>query len=170
MKFLWISLDWAFNLSLKASWVSKVTAKGYLNFKSEFMAIIGSDPIITVAVILLFWAVVEAWLIKVFKTTPGKFLLNTYVKSDIGVRIPFLQSLKRSLQVYIAGIGIGIPIISQFAMAWQYYLTRKNGKSKWDEKLQMKVVHFPLGKVRVLLMSLILMAVLLINLKHMGYV
>jgi uncharacterized RDD family membrane protein YckC len=45
----------------------------------------------------LLWAPIEAFLISKIKTTPGRFLLGIRVETQMGGKLPFWTSLKRSL-------------------------------------------------------------------------
>ncbi len=54
---------------------------------------------------LIGWHLLEAVLIHLFGTTPGKALFGLKVKTEAGEAIPMLASLGRSFYVYVMGVG-----------------------------------------------------------------
>src|SRR4029079_10665387 len=60
-------------------------------------------------VLLLLYVPMEAWLLSRFGSTPGRALLRVQVRRLDGSLPVFSQALRRSFQVYLKGLGLGLP-------------------------------------------------------------
>ncbi len=90
---------------------------------------------------------VEALLLHLFGTTPGKFILGIRLDSVQGTRLSFREALTRSARVFAAGCGCGIPYVSAIAMGLAYFkLTgrslpwKRPGQPEempWDEDVEL---------------------------------
>ncbi len=81
------------------------------------------------------WAMVEASLLSVFGTTPGKALFRIRIasKDDTTQKLKTGQALKRSLLVAFFGCGLRMPIIGVIALAVSFLRLKLRGNSIWDE-------------------------------------
>lgn len=106
--------------------------------RTQFLAMIG-------------WHVLEAILIHLFGTTPGKALFGLKVQMPDESRIPPLRSLGRSFYVYVLGAGFYQVPFSIIGMTFSFFRLLGSGKCLWDQHLETRVEHTPLGLGRIVL-------------------
>jgi len=100
---------------------------------------------------LMGWHVLEAVLVHLFGTTPGKAIFGLKVLNLDGGRVPILHSLGRSFYVYVMGVGFyQFPFIL-IGMVFSFFRITTTGHCLWDQHLKTKVEHPPLGVVRIVL-------------------
>jgi hypothetical protein len=88
------------------------------------------------------WVPVEAFLLSIWGTTPGKALLNVRLRAvDVQSRIPFGLALRRSVAVWIYGTAIGLPFVIWIAAFFAMRDLKKNGITRWDEVHRFHVEH-----------------------------
>ena len=80
----------------------------------------------------LAWTLPEALFLSSIRTTPGKWALGLRVESADGERLTFGAAWKRALQVWLRGLGAGIPIVSLFTMGRAYAVLNREGRASWD--------------------------------------
>lgn len=93
-------------------------------------------------------AIYDTVLIRLFGNTPGRFAFSFRITDQIGERPGLKELANRSLRMSIFGLGMGVPIVSIFSQAVGYHDLVLNGKTRWDNKLRLKVVHSEIGPVR----------------------
>ncbi|MCB1204373.1 MAG: RDD family protein [Verrucomicrobiae bacterium] len=100
---------------------------------------------------LIGWHVLEAFLVHLLGTTPGKAIFGLRVTTNEGNRLPVLTSLGRSFYVYILGVGFyQFPFIL-IGMVFSIIRLLTSGACLWDQHLRTRVEGKPLGAVRILL-------------------
>jgi hypothetical protein len=107
-----------------------------------------TDFILGLAVLLL-WAFVEAALITLTGTTPGKWLINTRITDKSGSKPKFNESMLRSGQVYATGLGLGLPIVSLVTMILSFRHLTKFGHAEWDRSAGTVVVHKQMTRLKM---------------------
>ncbi|MEH6742100.1 RDD family protein [Hyphomonas sp.] len=94
------------------------------------------DGYILVGVFLMFHAltftVLEAFCVSQFGNTPGKALMGIRIRNIIGSRLSFRSSLKRSALAMLAGMGLGIPLISLITQFICARTLSEDGYVFWD--------------------------------------
>ena len=94
------------------------------------------DGYIFVGVFLMFHAltftVLEAFCVSQFGNTPGKALMGIRIRNIIGSRLSFRSSLKRSALAMLAGMGLGIPLISLITQFICARTLSEDGYVFWD--------------------------------------
>lgn len=80
----------------------------------------------------LAWTLPEALFLSSIRMTPGKWALGLRVETARGERLTFGAAWKRALQVWLRGLGAGIPIVSLFTMGRAYAVLNREGRSRWD--------------------------------------
>ncbi|MBF8263816.1 MAG: hypothetical protein HW387_1481 [Parachlamydiales bacterium] len=103
----------------------------------------------------LAWVPVETVFLALLGTTPGKWLLCTDLKKGHAPRLPFSCAFKRSLSVWIRGLGLCIPVINMICMANAYYRLRLFQTTSWDRDEGTTVIHRPCPKWRLYTVSAI---------------
>ncbi len=112
------------------------------------------------------WVFPEAVLIRLFGTTPGKWLLKTSVTDHFQLRPKFIIAFKRSLSAWCNGMGMGVAFIAPFTMAAAAFRIKKKGKTVWDSDSGILVRHGKITRLRwgvILLITLILLLFSIIN-------
>jgi hypothetical protein len=95
------------------------------------------------------YLVAEAFMLAAFGTTPGKALLGIHVEGESGCRPRFGQALSRSIQVWIFGEGLGIPVLSWMTRLIWLVLLSSTGQTIWDRNTYCRVRHQPCHFVRI---------------------
>ena len=108
--------------------------------------------------ILLVWVFIETALLASWGTTPGKWLLSTAVRTARGAKPDGWAALSRSFDVWLRGLGVGIPLISLFTMVKAYNRLKTTGDTLWDANGGFVVRHEPLRAARLVLVVLVALA------------
>lgn len=85
------------------------------------------------------WILAETLCLKLFAATPGKLLLGLRVTAADGSPLTWGQALKRSVFVWIGGLGLGLLVSSSFGMfmlllqlLFGYLAVTRTGQTFWD--------------------------------------
>jgi uncharacterized RDD family membrane protein YckC len=98
---------------------------------------------------LIGWHFIEAVLIHLFGTTPGKAIFGVKVKTENGEVVPLKTALGRSFYVYVMGVGFyQFPLIL-IGMIFSYFRIQSTGNCLWDQHLKIRVENPPLGPLRI---------------------
>ena len=97
------------------------------------------------------WHAIEAILIHIVGTTPGKALFRIRVGRFDGGRPKLTTTLGRSYYVWLAGFGLGIFPFNLIGMAFSFFRLLSTGTALWDKHLRLHVQHTPMGPARILL-------------------
>lgn len=112
---------------------------------------------------LIGWHLIEAALVHLVGTTPGKAIFGMRVKTLAGERLPLLTSLGRSFYVYVLGVGFYQYPFILIGMAFSLIRLTRTGQCLWDQHLKAKVEQPPLGAVRIVLAVCAFFALLLLQ-------
>lgn len=63
---------------------------------------------------------VEAWMLHKFGTTPGKWAMGIRLEYYQGGNLPYSEALNRSLNVYVCGAGLSIPVVQMVLYILRY--------------------------------------------------
>ena len=89
---------------------------------------------------LILMILIEPLLLKVWGTTPGKWLLGLSVRNNTGSKLTYGEGFYRTLQALWYGIGFTIPIFN-LVRGYKCYYDCTDGKTlewEWDSELQLK--------------------------------
>lgn len=111
---------------------------------------------------LFVWIFVEAMMLATWGTTPGKALLRVRVTQN-GQPPRFGNALSRSFRVWFFGLGIGFPLVTAITMLVAYNKLMKRGKTSWDRKLDLSVLHGEIGALRWAVLVVILIGLFMLN-------
>lgn len=92
-------------------------------------------------VLLFAWSFVEAAMLSSSGTTPGKALFHIKVLNRDGTKMSYGAALKRSLEVWVKGMAIGVSQLSMFAQGYAYNRLVTTGATSWDTGKEHIVVH-----------------------------
>jgi uncharacterized RDD family membrane protein YckC len=110
--------------------------------------------------LLALWVPVETLLISAYGTTPGKALLRIRVVSADGYSLGAGTALERSFQVWMRGLGFGVPVVSLVTMILSYSRLEKQGATAWDHALGVRVAQRHVGAGRWMFIAAIVLGVL----------
>jgi hypothetical protein len=105
-------------------------------------------------ILLILWIIPESLFLHFIGTTPGKALFKTTVFDLDKKKLSFNNALKRSGNVWLKGMGLGIPIITIITMISSYNKLTGESTTKWDKNI-IKVHHEQIGKIRYIIITLI---------------
>lgn len=115
--------------------------------------------------ILIFalWIPLEAYLLTVWGTTPGKWMMGLRVHMAGDKLLTFEQAIRRSGLVFVKGMGLGIPLVSFITTLYAYSVLRRTGSTTWDRDVGSTVSYvFPGGPRIALAIGLVVLLVVLI--------
>lgn len=141
--------------ALDVSIPQRAPGEGLAEFLTRYTAEMQQPEALIFARTLFFaligWHMIEAVLIHLIATTPGKALFGLTVKTAAGEKVPLLPSLGRSFYVYVMGAGFyQFPFIV-IGMVFSFFRMTSTGKCLWDQQLKLQVENSPLGLVRIVL-------------------
>ena len=116
---------------------------GSLNVYANLLRLDIPTPLFPI-IVTFAWVFVEAALLSVLGTSPGKWLLKTTIIDKSLKKPGYFGALRRSLSVWCNGIGTGIFFIVPVTMAISYQRLRKEGYAPWDREGRFSLIH---GKV-----------------------
>lgn len=97
---------------------------------------------------LAIYFVFEAILLSTWGTTPGKSLLKVHIRTTSGKKLDFFQALNRSFQVFVLGLGLGLPGIQLWRAYVSYKELTKRSTTIWDQSTKCVVSHQEIGETR----------------------
>jgi uncharacterized RDD family membrane protein YckC len=89
---------------------------------------------------LFLYIPVEASMLTLLTTTPGKFFFGLTVQMLDGDRVTFYAALKRSFLVLLKGLALGVPIVDLVLMQIAFARLKDTGSTSWDEEVGTEVV------------------------------
>jgi uncharacterized RDD family membrane protein YckC len=104
-------------------------------------ALTGVNDLMLNVLLLAAWFPAEAFLLATFGTTPGKALLRITVTNADGTRLSHATAVSRSFQVWMGGLGFGIPLVLLITEIASYSRLESTGSTAWDASLGLRVTH-----------------------------
>lgn len=113
-------------------------------------------------VLTFLWIFVEAIMLHLFGTTPGKWIFDMEV-IDRSLKKPgYRSACLRSLSVWCNGVGTGFFLISPATFAISYIRLRHNGIASWDRLGKFHIIHGKIESRRMLTVGVCISAVLML--------
>ncbi len=109
----------------------------------------------------------EAYCLDRWGTTPGKALVGIRIVDAEGKTLNFGAALRRSLGVFVIGLGCYVPIFQIIAVPYAYYSLVKNRRSFWDVSTGSYVQHEPFRPRHALLPLAIMFGTMIVFQKPM---
>ena len=103
---------------------------------------------------------VSAFLLHLWGTTPGKWLMGIYLEDPNGGRLSFYNALSREVNVLIAGFGFHIPIFRQIRLYISYRDTVNGKGTEWDEDAELRYTEINIPKILLTVITFALIFVL----------
>jgi len=141
----------------KHSWVRYFARRIDYFFGSFLIGILLPVGFVGTLLLLFSWIFIEAYLLSIWGTTPGKWLLKTTVRDSAG-KPTFSKALNRSFSVWWKRLAIGFPIITTFTLFFAYNRLVREGITTWDREGGFVISHDKIGNLRVFIASLIIIS------------
>lgn len=103
----------------------------------------------------LAWVPIEALLLRIGGSTPGKWLLGIRLKKGHAKKLDLETAFRRSFAVWFKGIGMGIPVINFFCLLTAYHRLRAFKTTSWDTQEKTAVEHHPIAVWRFYLAAVL---------------
>ena len=94
-----------------------------------------------IAVVFVLAALWEPLFLSNTGTTPGKWIMGVRIRRPDGSNISLFTAVRRFFWVYIAGLGLGIPLVSLICMLVARATLVSEGALSWDTNLGIEVTH-----------------------------
>ena len=105
------------------------------------------------------WIPIEALLLFIWGTTPGKWLLKSHVESV--ATMTYWTALDRSFTVFCWGLGCLIPAVSVLCCAVGYQDLADTGTTRWDQG-KFRMLHAELGWGRIYSTAAVVLVLLVV--------
>lgn len=105
---------------------------------------------------------IQAAMIGLTGSSPGKWLCGVRVRNRDGSRLGFGAALYRELKVWLIGFGAGLPLINLFALVQAYNAVKDSGTADWDDAHERAVACLPATGGRQVLIGLAIVVPVLI--------
>lgn len=109
------------------------------------------NPFVYSTLIIGSWAIVEPVVIAEYGTTIGKSILRvrlSHKQSTPRRSLDVWQLYQRSMNVWLRGLGIGLPFVSMITQLVGYRNLKSRGETSWDRDGGYTVTHGKVGYVR----------------------
>ena len=100
----------------------------HINFNNNY----GIEFINTLLSLLLM-LLIEPFLLSMFSTTLGKFILGFRIYDEDGNHLSYKEGLHRTLNVIIYGYGLGVPFVNYLCLFSSFRKDNKNETLVWEE-------------------------------------
>lgn len=131
-----------------------------IGFAVLFPAFFAAHANICALLSLFLWCFVEALCLSVWGTTPGKSLLGVRISMADGSSPVYRFALARAVNVWIRGLGLGLPLVGLVTMIVAYEKLTTNGITTWDQSGNFTVSHKRIGSVRGLVATFLFMTMI----------
>ena len=125
-----------------------------------------TNPLIFGILIVSTWTFVEPAVIAAFGTTIGKVFLKVKLSHQSNEKLSKVDLgtlYKRSLAVWLKGMGIGLPLVSMITQLVGYRNLKSQGETSWDRDYGFAVSHGRIGYVRGSLATMAILFSLVLN-------
>jgi len=119
------------------------------------------DPLVFLMAVCCGWMFVEAQLLVLWQTTPGKFLLKTRIETLDGQSVTYGRALDRGVTVFTRGLGCLVPMVVLACGAISYHDLKEAGTTRWDRG-RFLLVHREVGMGRYALTATVTLALVVI--------
>ena len=87
------------------------------------------------------WMLLEAFLLQMFGTTPGKWVFDIQLQTPGGDLPSYGQAARRCAWVFFRGLGAAVPPFAIFGMVVAYNQLLMEGQTAWDKSTGLTVVR-----------------------------
>jgi uncharacterized RDD family membrane protein YckC len=105
-------------------------------------------PLLKHLLSLPFALAIDALVLAVFGNTPGRALMGIRVETIRRERLSISMALARNGQIWIKGLGLGIPFILLFTCVRNFMKLRHGQPTSWDESFSTRVFNISNTPIR----------------------
>lgn len=109
------------------------------------------------------WHFLEAAMLYLWGTTPGKAIFGIRVRTLQGERPSPLRALGRSLYVYLMGVGFYLFPFMLIGMTFSFFRLMATGQCLWDQHLKLESSAERLSPARIVLVILAFFALVMLQ-------
>ena len=109
------------------------------------------------------WHFLEAAMLYLWGTTPGKAIFGIRVRTLQGERPSALRALGRSLYVYLMGVGFYLFPFMLIGMTFSFFRLMATGQCLWDQHLKLESSAERLSPARIVLVILAFFALVMLQ-------
>lgn len=119
-----------------------------------FTEVFSSDlfHLLSISLVPTLFVPIEALLLTMLGTTPGKALFGIVVKNEKGKNLSYFQALKRSF-LCLVSCGFNLPVIQLVFLIIQKYKLEKNAQASWDKLAKSAVLYRKKRSLRLIFSS-----------------
>ena len=117
-----------------------------LGYSQNFLLEI--PELILIIFLITIYFFIEASIISKFGTTPAKKLFGIKICDSNGEKLDYKISLQRGFILWFKGLAFSIPLISLITLAIAYNTYKDEGKTSWDETLNVIVSYQKISTIR----------------------
>ncbi len=117
---------------------------------------------------LLLFVLLEAIVLHLTKTTPGKFLLGLRVVGPEEEALSLRAALVRSLRAYILGLGLMVPLLTGICHVYCFWYLMRSKEAPWDAASQNRVRGTRLLPFRIVVFGMLFTGILMLSLAVLG--
>lgn len=127
------------------------------------------NTLVDIVLTTLLGSIVSGIVLGAFGTTLGKSIFGIRIRTFRGEKLSISDALSRDLNVYIKGMGLGIPIVSLITMLTAYWRLRERQQMSWDKGLYSVYYRKNSGKqIALTTLGIFLYLVILIVIKALS--
>jgi hypothetical protein len=114
--------------------------------------------VVLVFILSAVYVILESFMLVIWGTTPGKYLLNIKLIPESQKKFTFNLAFNRSANVWIKGLGCGVSIISIITLIVAYKKLTEDKITTWDKQLAIDVVHGEVSPIKLIIIILLLLS------------
>lgn len=108
--------------------------------------------IVFAAPLYLGWAALETAMLSITGTTPARWLFGIrVVAGETNRPLPLARSLHRTAIMWVAGLGLTIPLVTLLTQGMAYHRLKTTGTTLWDSASNAVVTHTEWSAARAII-------------------
>ena len=120
---------------------------GFLGGNISFLN--NTNEYIIYVIMFIFLILIETIILTTFQTTAGKKFLNISINKKDNSEIKFKNAFKRTVLVWIRGLGLGIPLVSFITQLVAYGNLSTDNHTSWDKDANFEVINHSVPNWRI---------------------
>ena len=125
------------------------------NIFLKLLEITGGNDLLVGVMLLPAVILIDALCLAAFGQTIGRAIAGIRVTKISGQRLTVSEAVNRNLQVYVKGLGLGIPIVSLVTLLNAHGKISAGQETSWDESVETRVVAESASLARTILTALL---------------
>jgi uncharacterized RDD family membrane protein YckC len=121
----------------------------------KLLEITGGNDLLVGVILLPAVILIDALCLAAFGQTIGRAIASIRVIKISGERLTLSDAVNRNLQVYVKGLGLGIPLVSLVTLLNAHGKVNAGQETSWDESVETRVVAESASLARTILTALL---------------